>query len=215
MSICYPDSCLIQFAKAPLKGQVKTRMKPTLDETGCLKLHKALVEHQFSLHRQANVCNFELWCSEEHSFFDRLVEESAVGERASIHVQQGKDLGERMLNTFTERLRQYSYVILIGSDCPFLSSDYVIEAINRLKQGVPAVFGPATDGGYVLIGLSQLDSSLFEGVCWGTDQVMKQTRARIKALGWAWEELLTLSDIDRPKDLELLFCDEKLRIFLE
>lgn len=211
MSIRYPDSCLVQFAKAPLLGQVKTRLQPVLDGAGCLKLHKALVEYQFSLHHQTLVSGFELWCSAEHSFFNQLVEKS----RVPVYVQQGADLGERMFNVFIDRFRQYSYVILIGSDCPFLDSDYVIEAINRLKQGAHAVFGPATDGGYVLIGLSRVDVSLFDGVCWGTDQVMEQTRHRLKALGWCWEELPALSDIDRPEDLELLFCDEKLRSFLE
>jgi len=216
MSIRYPDSCLIQFAKAPLQGQVKTRMQPALGEHGCLKLHKSLVEHQFSLHHQSGESDFELWCSAKHTFFDQLVAESLVSEpRVPVNVQQGENLGQRMFNAFHDRLQQYSYVILIGSDCPFLDSDYVIDAINKLKQGVPAVFGPAIDGGYVLIGLSRVDASLFEGVLWGTDQVMKQTRDRLKALDWQWEELRPLSDIDRPEDLELLFCDEKLRVFLE
>ena len=94
-----------------------------------------------------------------------------------------------MHNVFIDRFRQYSYVILIGSDCPFLGGDYVTDAINRLKQGVPAVFGPATDGGYVLIGLSRVDVSLFEGIQWGTDEVMAQTRDRLRALDWQWEEL--------------------------
>lgn len=211
MLIRYSDSCLVQFAKAPLLGQVKTRMQPALGEAGCLKLHKALVEHQFSLHEKTPVPSFELWCSAEHHFFDQLVAQSNV----PIRVQQGNDLGERMFNAFIDKFQQYSYVILIGSDCPFLGGDYVIEAIERLKQGVPAVFGPATDGGYVLIGLSRVDTSLFDGISWGTDQVMEQTRGRLKALNWRWQELPTLSDIDRPEDLELLFADEKWRKCLE
>jgi rSAM/selenodomain-associated transferase 1 len=216
MTIRYPDSCLIQFAKAPLQGQVKTRMQSALGENGCLKLHKSLVEHQFSLHHQSGISDFELWCSADHPFFDQLVAETLVEKtRVPVYVQQGEDLGQRMHNVFIDRFRQYSYVILIGSDCPFLGGDYVTDAINRLKQGVPAVFGPATDGGYVLIGLSRVDVSLFEGIQWGTDEVMAQTRDRLKALDWQWEELPHLSDIDRPEDLELLFCDEKLRVFLE
>jgi len=216
MTIRYPDSCLVQFAKAPLQGQVKTRLQSVLGKNGSLKIHKSLVKHQFSLHHQAGVSDFELWCSAEHSFFDQLVAESLVSRsRIPVCVQQGENLGQRMFNAFLDRFQQYSYVILIGSDCPFLGSGYVTDAINRLKQGVPAVFGPATDGGYVLIGLSRVDVSLFEGIRWGTDDVMAQTRDRLKALDWQWEELPHLSDIDRPEDLELLFCDEKLRVFLE
>ena len=210
MTVRYPDSCLVQFAKAPILGRVKTRMQSALGEAGCLKLHCALVEHQFYLQREALASNFELWCSAEHNFFDQLID----GTDIPVRVQQGMDLGERMHNVFVDRLRQYSHVIIVGSDCPSLDGEYVAEALDRLKQGVPAVFGPATDGGYVLIGLSHVNSALFDGVRWGSDQVMEQTRERIKGLGWQWDELPALPDIDRPDDLQLLSHFKKLNNFL-
>ena len=210
MTVRYPDSCLVQFAKAPILGRVKTRMQSALGEAGCLNLHRALVEHQFCLQHEALVSNFELWCSAKHNFFDQLVD----GTDVSVRVQQGKDLGERMHNVFVDRLRQYSHVIIIGSDCPSLDGEYVTEALDRLKQGVPAVFGPATDGGYVLIGLSHVNSALFDRVRWGSDQVIEQTRERLKGLGWQWDELPSLPDIDRPEDLQLLSNFTKLNNFV-
>lgn len=210
MTVRYPDSCLVQFAKAPILGRVKTRMQSALGEAGCLSLHSALVEHQFCLQHEAVVSNFELWCSAKHNFFDQLVGETDV----PVCVQQGLDLGERMHNVFIDRLRQYPYVVIVGSDCPSLGGEYIAEALDRLKQGVPAVFGPATDGGYVLIGLSRVNSALFDGVCWGSDQVMEQTRERLKGLGWQWDELPSLPDIDRPEDLQLLSNFTKLNNFL-
>lgn len=210
MIVLNPNSCLVQFAKAPILGRVKTRMQSVLGEEDCLNLHCALVEHQFYLHHEASVSNLELWCSAEHSFFDQLVD----GTDVHVRVQQGVDLGERMHNVFVDRLRQYSHVIIVGSDCPSLNSEYVAEALNRLQQGVPAVFGPAADGGYVLVGLSYANSALFDGVCWGSDKVMEQTRERLKELGWQWDELPTLSDIDRPEDLQLLSGFKKLNRFL-
>lgn len=210
MIVLNPNSCLVQFAKAPILGRVKTRMQSVLGEEGCLNLHRALVEHQFSLHHEASVSNLELWCSAEHNFFDQLVD----GTDVPVRVQQGVDLGERMHNVFVDRLRQYSHVIIIGSDCPSLNGEYVAEALNRLQQGVPAVFGPAADGGYVLVGLNYANSALFDGVSWGSDQVMEQARERLKGLGWQWDELPTLSDIDRPEDLQLLSGFKKLNHFL-
>lgn len=210
MTVRYPDSCLVQFAKAPLAGQVKTRLQPTLGKVGCLKLHRALVEHQFRIHQTALVANFELCCSEEHDFFQQLTESTSI----PVYVQHGEGLGARMRNTFVDRLSKYSRVIIIGSDCPFIDASYISQAFDILKQGVPAVLGPATDGGYVLIGLSCVNGQLFDGVTWGSDQVMEQTRQRLKGLGWQWQELHFLSDIDRPEDLEKLLDFKKLKNFV-
>ena len=67
-----------------------------------------------------------------------------------------------------------------------------------------AVLAPAEDGGYPLIGLARVSSSLFEGVDWSTAAVMTQTRDRLSALGWRWRELRILWDVDRPEDLARL-----------
>ena len=199
MAAQYPDSCLLQFAKAPIQGRVKTRLQSALGEAGSLQLHRALVDYQFRIHQASAVSNLELWCSAEHDFFHQLVEGTGV----QLVEQQGRDLGERMANAFAERLGQFNRVIIIGSDCPAINGEYITQALEALDD-VPAVFGPATDGGYVLVGLNRLDQKLFTGVPWGSDKVMAVTRKRLSNLGWRWKELPALPDIDRPDDLVVL-----------
>ncbi len=197
----FPNSCIVQFAKVPRRGRVKTRLQGALGEEGSLSLHKALLEHQLQQQQLAAVAPLEIWaCSEGgESYFQSLIESSVT-----LAVQQGDDLGERMANCFADRLQHYDNVILIGSDCPAIDGDYIAAAITALEQGVPAVFGPAEDGGYVLVGLSRLDQQLFGDILWGSDQVMAATRQKLTTLGWQWQELPSLQDIDRADDLPLL-----------
>jgi uncharacterized protein len=206
MAVLYPDSCLLQFAKAPLQGRVKTRLQPALGKTGSLQLHCALVEYQFRIHQTSAVSNLELWCSAEHDFFHQLVEGTGV----QLVEQQGCDLGERMANAFDERLGQFNRVIIIGSDCPAINGEYITQALEALDD-VPVVFGPATDGGYVLIGLNCLNPALFSDIPWGSGEVMTMTRNRLNSLGLAWKELSALADIDRPEDLEELSNFDELQ----
>jgi glycosyltransferase A (GT-A) superfamily protein (DUF2064 family) len=93
--------------------------------------------------------------------------------------------------------------IIIGSDIPGLDSAYLHQAILALQKAA-AVFGPAEDGGYVLVGLRQAAPGLFAGVEWGSSQVMAQTRERLAALALPTLELPVLWDLDRPEDLARL-----------
>jgi glycosyltransferase A (GT-A) superfamily protein (DUF2064 family) len=93
---------------------------------------------------------------------------------------------------------------LIGSDCPALAPRHLRRADKALRGGADAVLAPAEDGGYVLIGLSRFDRRLFDGIAWGSAKVLEETRARLRALGWRWQELETLWDVDRPADYRRL-----------
>ena len=73
-----------------------------------------------------------------------------------------------------------------------------------LSAGEDAVVLPAEDGGYVLIGLRQPSSSLFEGLAWGCSGVMGETRLRLRRAGFRWTEPALLWDVDEPGDLERL-----------
>ena len=203
-----PASCLVQFAKAPILGQVKTRLQSSLGEQGCLDLHCALVEHVLSQFvHETGICQ-QLWCSEPHPYFQQLVE----GLPVSLHLQQGNELGMRMASAFQTCLHHYDKVVLIGSDCPALSVQ-TLNATLQLLDEVPAAFVPAEDGGYVLVGLTRFDPTLFQGIPWGSSEVMNATRSRLSEIGWDWRELEMLSDIDRPDDLYLLSGHKKLDFF--
>jgi len=91
--------------------------------------------------------------------------------------------------------------IIVGSDCPALTPAHFRQAFTALKAGNTATLIPALDGGYVLLGLSQLNRRLFEDIQWGTAEVLSATRARLKSLYWTWEEFAALSDIDTQQDL--------------
>jgi len=100
---------------------------------------------------------------------------------------------------------RHRHLVLIGTDCPAMDAGYLEEAFRVLESGIPLVLGPAEDGGYVLIGCTGMPpAGLFEGIDWGTERVLAQTRARIAALGHGHQELPPLSDIDRPEDLTCL-----------
>jgi glycosyltransferase A (GT-A) superfamily protein (DUF2064 family) len=95
-------------------------------------------------------------------------------------------------------------VILIGCDSPGLDTTMLEEAFQVLEAGKNAVFVPAMDGGYVLVGLNLAADQLFRDITWGSGQVMEQTRQKMIGLGVSWKELEPVRDIDEPADLEHL-----------
>ena len=96
--------------------------------------------------------------------------------------------------------------LLIGSDCPALTARHLRQADRALRDGADAVFVPCEDGGYALIGLKRVDARLFDGIAWGGETVMAETRSRLRGLGWRWRELETLWDVDRPEDYQRLLA---------
>ena len=198
---CYefPQSLIIQFAKAPVLGQVKTRMQPVLSVAQSLALHCQLVRrtHQ-TLHREA-LCQTQLWVSGDDSegFFQSLQ------PLPEVKCQRGVGLGERMHSAIASGLQQKQSVVLIGSDCPAINSDYLRQAFLALEN-FDVVLGPAADGGYVLIAMKDAEREVFRAIDWGTSRVLIQTRERLAALQLSCFELSVLNDIDRPEDLVLL-----------
>ena len=205
-------STLIIFAKAPLPGKTKTRLIPEIGSQRAAHLHKKLVLHTLDTAQQAQADRIELWCapSSDHPFFETCSQQFDI----TLHSQYGQDLGERMAHAIESAL-QYSHdVILIGTDCPSLTVDTLQQAGDILKQGVDAVITPATDGGYVLLGLTRSAPELFESIAWGSESVLQTTRDRLRKLGWQWQELAEHQDIDRPEDLEHLMTDQTFRSIL-
>jgi len=109
-----------------------------------------------------------------------------------------------MAFTARELLKDHDYVVLVGSDCASVGAAYLEQALAALESGEQIVFGPAEDGGYVLLGLRCVPDSLFEQVPWGEAQVMAKTRQNLAAAGLSWFELAPRWDVDRPQDLPRL-----------
>jgi rSAM/selenodomain-associated transferase 1 len=135
----------------------------------------------------------------DHQLFAWLAAQMPV----SCFRQQGRDLGDRMLGAARQVLRTNAGVIFIGSDCPFLDPAYLYQATLALRDN-DAVIGPATDGGYVLLGIRDPQPALFTNMPWGTDAILELTEQRLQRLNWSWARLPPLADIDRPDDLLLL-----------
>lgn len=185
------------FAKAPVAGAVKTRLAGVLGSEGAVELHAALVRRALSTAAASRVGPVELWCApdQHHAFFTRCASDYGV----ELHAQRGADLGARMARTFERAHAAGRGLLLIGSDCPALTPQHLHAAATALASN-DAVFGPAEDGGYVLVGLSQPVARLFDGIEWGGPAVMAATRERLREAGARWHELPPLWDVDRPDD---------------
>jgi uncharacterized protein len=196
----YPDAVIMVFCKAPIPGQVKTRLIPplTLEETA--RLHCELTEKTLQTATEDRLCDVGVWCSPaiDHPFFRDLSDSYSV----ELHLQQGADLGARMHHAFCQALAHFDNAIIIGCDCPSLTSADLELAISQLKQGKHCVLAPAEDGGYVLIGLKQPQPALFENMPWGTERVLELTRARLQSLNIGYKELDTQWDLDTIDDLK-------------
>ncbi len=195
-----PDARILVFAKAPLPGAVKTRLIPALGADGAAALHATLVGHALDVATASALCPVELWCAPDSS--DPFFANCAGRWPVSLHTQQGPDLGARMRHALAAALTRSRRALLIGSDCPALTPALLVRALDSLDDDdTDAVFTPAFDGGYVLIGLRRIDDRLFDAMPWGSERVMDETRARLREAGWRWTETGTLRDIDAPEDL--------------
>jgi hypothetical protein len=187
------------FAKAPQPGSTKTRLIPALGAAGAARLQRQLTLNALQLAKRFAPEKVTLWCAPDtrHRFF------RALNIHCGIQVcgQSGVDLGDRMAHAFAVSAGP---TLLIGTDCPALAVEHLEAAARLLCGGRDAVFIPAEDGGYVLVGLRTPQPRLFEDIDWGSERVMAQTRKRLIELGLSWGEPATLWDVDRPADLERL-----------
>ncbi len=196
------DARIMVFAKAPVAGAVKTRLIPALGAQGAAALHATLTRHCIATAVGSGLCPVDLWCSPDtsHPFFAQCSKDFGV----TLHQQQGDDLGARMAHAFDSVLQQGPYAVIIGTDCPTLTTQDLRMALDTLQDGFDAVIGPAEDGGYVLLGLRKAAPLLFEDITWGSGEVLAVTRERLKRLQWRWRELAPRRDVDRPEDLAQL-----------
>lgn len=192
------DQCLlIVFAKAPVPGQAKTRLAPAIGFDAAARLAGVMLANTLHNAVASRIGPVELCCAPDtgHAQFQQ-----AAGSGVIISEQGGGDLGKRMERALSRGLATYARVVLIGTDAPQLDAAMLRRAAKALLAR-DVVIAPATDGGYVLVGLARRAPSLFESVAWSSAQVMAQTRARIDALALSFHELPTLHDVDEPQDL--------------
>ncbi|OEC37179.1 hypothetical protein SAMN05216600_102139 [Pseudomonas cuatrocienegasensis] len=190
---------LHMLARSPIPGRVKTRLIPALGEEGACDMQRRLLARALALPATGFSQRF-VWLDD---LPDPELEEQAERHGWTLVEQPAGDLGERMRRIATLGLVASDAVVLIGNDCPALDGAY-LQAAREALHLQPVVIGPAEDGGYVLLGLRQIDPTLFSHLPWGTDQVLALTRQRVEQLGWGLQLLSELWDVDRPEDLSRL-----------
>jgi rSAM/selenodomain-associated transferase 1 len=206
------DTAFVIFAKAPIPGQVKTRLCPPLTSDEAATLHGSFVLDTLERTKTAAEklklpIDRYLACapSVTHVFFKIMEERQGV----KLIDQIGDDLGARMNQAFTTLFAQgYRQVLLMGTDVPTLPFGYLKQAVALLDDH-DLVLGPAYDGGYYLIGLTRPNPELFVDMPWSTNQVLGRTREKAVGLGLTTALLESWRDVDTVADLQALSdaCD--------
>ncbi len=200
---------LILFTRFPEPGKTKTRLIPHLGAEGAAQLQKEMTEHTVG---QAHRAGARI----EVRYAGGSLEKMRDWLGADLdYAEQGEgDLGERMDRAFAEHFeRGNERVVIVGSDCPSNGLGNMQAAFVALETA-DCVIGPASDGGYYLIGLRRegvatplprsrpsatFPSELFQGIDWGGEHVFEQTKKAASELTVA--ELRQLDDVDRPEDI--------------
>ena len=191
--------CVILFAKAPVPGQVKTRLTPPLSPHSAALLYRSFIA---DIGNMLGRSPFPV-----RIYFDPPDRQAdltdLMGQRYPYFPQTGNDLGERMANALDQTLDAgFSGAVLIGTDIPDLPESILSDALSALA-GSPTVIGPGMDGGYYLIGFtkSAFRRELFDNIGWGTRHVYEQTLSTFARLGITPRILPPWRDIDTFDDL--------------
>lgn len=184
---------LIIFTRNPELGKVKKRLAAKTGKKAALDIYRFLLKHTAEITR-------ELSADKEVHYSERIPTEDLWDETYSKKVQKGEDLGERMKNAFQQGFEAgYRNIIIIGSDLYDLNHSDLIRAFQALEDS-SYVIGPATDGGYYLLGMKSLNSDLFKNKSWSTASVFEDTVKDMDANNITVLE--KRNDIDHFEDLQ-------------
>ena len=193
-------SALLVFTRAPIAGQTKTRLIPLLGAQGAAEFHQAILQSTLAEAKASNFETIEIWSATENDH--PLLKQCELDYSCVMKFQRGDDLGEKMHHATEATLAENKFVVLIGSDCPAITTDILNQSYQHLSNGKDVVLGPASDGGYYLIGLKEPNPGIFQDIAWGEANVAERTRQNFAALGLDYVELEELSDIDTPEDYQ-------------
>ena len=169
----HPNLLLI-FTRNPELGKAKTRLAKTVGDETALEIYKFLLEKTRDISSKVT--------SDRAVYYSVKIRENDIWDSTIYqkHQQVGKDLGIRMLNAFKNGFEAgYEKVMIIGSDLYDLTSENIENAFNELNNN-DLVIGPAEDGGYYLLGMNSLHSTIFKNKNWGTETVREDTLSDLK-----------------------------------
>jgi uncharacterized protein len=194
---------LAVMAKAPVPGQVKTRLLPLLTAEEAAELSRSLLVDQLNQVKELNTADFYLAFAPDDA---RLLMEHLAPACFHLFPQQGDELGARMAAVFKKLFDLgYKNIVLIGADLPPVPLRFFFEAYAFLESSNKrVVLGPSRDGGYYLVGCNQPTPEIFEGMCWSHSLVLAQTLERLAASRVDFHLLPSWFDIDTLDDLRHL-----------
>ncbi len=188
---------LIIFVKNMVCGKVKTRLAATVGHEKAIEIYKELLHYTNSVTQQLD-------CDKIVFYSDEILQNDNWSNVSEKQVQQGFDLGERMLNAFAYCFtKSCQKVIIIGTDCPELTTKILHNAFDQLEN-YDVIIGPAADGGYYLLGMKQVHEHLFNNMAWSTKNVLRETIHRCGKNNLTHALLPTLHDVDNEYDLPYL-----------
>ena len=196
---------LIVFTRFPEPGQTKTRLIPVLGKRGAARLQRQMTEHILATAETLNGRN-GLTVEVRHAGGNAGLMQDWLGSHLICRPQGNGHLGQRMQRAFQAAFQEKAAAaVIVGSDIPGISDEMLLQAFEALHKN-DVVLGPAQDGGYYLMGIRQTLAAktyglLFDGINWGTGNVLSQTLQIANGLGLRYILLECLADVDRPADL--------------
>ncbi len=194
--------CIVLFTKAPIPGEVKTRLTPHLTAIEAANLHEAFVRDTVSFLSELEGTEKYIACHPDGAdpFFEKLKQAFRV---KSIDQGEG-DLGDRLKRVLGKLSSEgFDEIVVVGSDSPTLPPERIGAAFNRLAES-RLVLGPSLDGGYYLIGFSGGLPEVFDGISWGTETVFEETVRCAEKKDYSCAVLPYWYDVDTIQELRSL-----------
>lgn len=188
---------LIVFVKNLELGKVKTRLGKSIGDESALKVYAYLLAYTRKI-------AMDVKCDQIFVYHSSYInsKDDWQGDKIENKLQVKGDLGIKMSSAFKETITEKNdSVVLIGSDCLDITTEIINKAFDELEIK-DVVLGPATDGGYYLIGMKEHKAYLFEDKPWSTGSLFRITVTELKEKGIRWSELEKISDIDVESDLK-------------
>lgn len=191
------DNQLIVFVKNLIPGTVKTRLAKDIGQDMAMEVYKELVSYTSEVTDKVKDTDRVVYYSQYVELWDFFND-----EKYQKSLQEGKDLGQKMLNAFYDAFENgYLKAVLIGSDTPDLSKKIIMEAFKQLDDH-DVVVGPAEDGGYYLIGMKDAHKELFEDRTYSHDKVLEELLEAAEDKDLKVAQLETLFDLDTKADMK-------------
>ena len=188
------SSIIIVLAKAPILGEVKTRIGKKIGMERSKWIYEQLLSHTSNVTKKTKIKTV-LFKNKNHEKLETLFKHSIASK-----FQLGRSLGEKMENAFHWAFKKkYKKIILIGADLWTLNEKIIIDSFKLLDK-FNLVIGPSYDGGYFLIGMKKPNENIFKNIPWSTNNVLEKTISKMKTRKISFLEIA--KDIDSFSDLK-------------